>query len=293
MNIVIWIIVIAAGVAAFYSIRKTRRKYLFQTPPSKFEIHFIEEVEELSDKLEASLDPDYIESVRERVAEQTLLLPNEWDWRYLELKRYFIMCSLLKKVPMFSEEVDDVWHEMIMFTHKYEDFTSTYYEQFLHHEPNITKRRNPDSRGFFDWVYGILFPIYKESEKLYGKFYRYPVHPDIIIEFQLDSDDELKKRYFTSYPFSQEAVGHLIQVMKEQALQLQDASKADVMKKRSSIEAGVDPIMLLFLYESFTNYDHFNSHHTSYDSSCSSGDFHSSGDHSSCSSCSSCGGGGD
>lgn len=38
----------------------------------------------------------------------------EYRWKLLELKRYFIMASLLKQLPMFSEEVDELWHEMLM-----------------------------------------------------------------------------------------------------------------------------------------------------------------------------------
>jgi hypothetical protein len=58
---------------------------------------------------------------------------------------------------MFSEKVDYLWHQMLMFTREYDDFSKNYLGSVLHHSPNAKETPDPDLRGFFDWVYSELF----------------------------------------------------------------------------------------------------------------------------------------
>lgn len=46
-------------------------------------------------------------------------------------------------IPMFSESVDEVWHQFILHTRSYQDFCKNYVGFFLHHVPN-GKDSTPD-----------------------------------------------------------------------------------------------------------------------------------------------------
>lgn len=87
------------------------------------------------------------------------------------------MASLLKQVPMFSDEVDDLWHEMLMFTKSYADFCAELMGSTVHHEPAITRRETPGARAWFDWVYCQLFEFTPYSAAIWGDFSltHYPV----------------------------------------------------------------------------------------------------------------------
>jgi hypothetical protein len=37
---------------------------------------------------------------------------------------------------MFSEEVDEIWHDMLLFTQKYQVFSEQFLGTMLHHTPN-------------------------------------------------------------------------------------------------------------------------------------------------------------
>ena len=103
----------------------------------------------------------------------------EYRWKLIELKRYFIMASLLKQAPMFSDEVDDLWHEMLMFTKSYADFCAEFMGSTVHHEPAITRRETPGARAWFDWVYCQLFEFTPYSAAIWGDFFAYPLSSDV------------------------------------------------------------------------------------------------------------------
>src|SRR5690349_18026199 len=68
-------------------------------------------MEPLLGKLTNSLDDDFVHQVKERLLQENpKLTEDEFEWRMFELKRYFFLSNLLKTTPMFSQEVDEVWH---------------------------------------------------------------------------------------------------------------------------------------------------------------------------------------
>lgn len=212
LAIVIWFILFLPKVLSFK----------FGLPPKSIEIKPIKGLKKLSDNLEQALSESYMNNVEERVKKEIKLKENEYKWRLLDLKRYFILNSLLKESPMFCEKVDELWHQMLMFTREYDAFSKKYLGDFLHHSPNVKESPDPDLRGFFDWVYSELFLIRKENIHLYKGYFRYPVHPMIIDEFKNLPENELKDLYFKSDTKYIDTVLTLISTMKKTANSVKD-----------------------------------------------------------------------
>jgi len=143
---------------------------------------------------------------------------DEVEWTFFEMKRYFLLNAVIKDVPMFSARVDEVWHEMIMFTVDYERFTEHFFNRFLHHQPNVetTPSPQPNKRAFFDWVYAHLFDITGNSRLLWGKFFQHPLDKSTLQDFQRLSEDELLDRYFLRNGKWEKQQRALIQTLKEE-----------------------------------------------------------------------------
>lgn len=85
-------------------------------------------------QLEKSYNKHFANKLKIRIQQEYPHMKTlEYRWKLIELKRYFIMASLLKQVPMFSDEVDDLWHEMLMFTKSYADFCAELMGSTVHH----------------------------------------------------------------------------------------------------------------------------------------------------------------
>ncbi|MEG0438698.1 MAG: hypothetical protein RR587_05620 [Solibacillus sp.] len=293
-----WLLLLVVFIWLILFIRK-KRSFKFSLSPTVLDIKSIKGLKKLSDNLEQSLSKGYMENVADRVSRQNKLKENEYGWRLLDLKRYFILTSLLKESPMFSEKVDELWHEMLMFTREYEDFSKKYLGATLHHNPNVNVEPDPDLRGFFDWLYAELFFIKKENVHLYKGFFRFPVHPNIIDEFKNFPENELIDKYFKSDAKSMPVVLSLISSMKKTANRVKDYDKNDihVMMKKGKSQQNYNAMLVPFLSVSYFHYDEFfsymkeSSNSSASCTSCGSGSSESSC--SSGSSCSSCGGGGD
>jgi hypothetical protein len=298
-NSMAWLVLLAVVIWFILFLRK-KLSFSFGLTPKSVEIKPLKGLKKLSDNLEQSLSESYMKNVEERVNKEIKLKENEYKWRLLDLKRYFIMTSLLKDSPMFSEKVDELWHQMLMFTREYDDFSKKFLGNFLHHSPNVKELSDPDLRGFFDWVYSELFIIKKENIHLYKGFFRYPVHPMIIDEFKKLPENELIDLHFKSDTKYMDTVLTLISSMKKTANSVKDYEKGvvqDKMKKgkdRNDYNAMLVPFLSVsyFHYDEFSSYMKISSASSSSCTSCGSGS--SCNSTSSCSSsCSSCGGGGD
>ncbi|QED47864.1 glycine-rich domain-containing protein [Cytobacillus dafuensis] len=201
----------------FLLIKKRKKKNLnlrAEAVPSYLGI-LIEEGKPIVKHLHSSLHRSYKKNVKERMLQNH---PNwkdhDFEWRYLELKKYFVLNSLIKSVPMFSEAVDEVWHEMLMFTKDYEKFSQNFYKDFLHHTPNLNVTPIPGERAYFDWVYLSLFQPKKNSQILWGGFLKYPIKQDILQNFKNQTEDELLKMYFRDSDDWIDVKKYLIQKMK-------------------------------------------------------------------------------
>ncbi|TYR81802.1 hypothetical protein FZC66_08215 [Priestia megaterium] len=218
-----FIIVMTAIIIAIIivkSFNRPRRSALYHRElPSQLGVIEGEGFENIVTALESSLTTSYIEQVKARMKkEYPHIQPHELDWALFELKRYFVMNAILREVPMFSSKVDDVWHEMIMYTKDYEQFTTRFLGRFLHHQPNADKTPTPQTnkRAFFDWVYAHLFDVKDNSRLLWGRFFQHPLDSEVINDFTHLSEDELLMKYFSSNEKWEEQKRKLIREFKDE-----------------------------------------------------------------------------
>lgn len=293
-----WLLLFGVFILIILFLRK-KLSFKFGLSPVELEIKPIKGLKKLSDHLEQSLSSSFMENVEERIRRNNRLKENEYEWRLLDLKRYFILTSLLKESPMFSEKVDELWHEMLMFTREYEDFSKNYLGTLLHHSPNVKVVPDPDLRGFFDWVYAELFFIRNENIHLYKGFFKYPVPPNIIGEFRDLPDNELINMYFKSDSKYITTVLSLINSMKKTANKIKNYEKNTIneMMIKNKNQQNYNAMLVPFLSVSYFQYNDFSSYikisGSSSSSSTSCGTGNSCSSSCSSSSCSSCGGGGD
>ena len=296
----VWLLLLIVIIWSILCLRK-KLSLKFGLSPKSLDIKPVKGLKKLSDHLEKSLSSSYMGNVEVRVRKEVKLKENEYSWRLLDLKRYFIMTSLLKESPMFSEKVDGLWHQMLMFTREYDDFSKKYLGSTLHHSPNLKKSPEPDLRGFFDWVYGELFFIRQENIHIYKGFYRFPVPQNIIDDFKNLPENELADLYFKRDSQYINTVLALVSAMKKSAKKVKSYERKviqEMMRKRKE-QQNYNAMLVPFLSVSYFHYDEFASYMkisskiSSSCTSCGSGSSCSSCSSSSCSSCSSCGGGGD
>ncbi|MEH7344602.1 hypothetical protein V7122_12150 [Bacillus sp. JJ1532] len=147
------IILLAVGVLIvffFLKLRKKRRRFKLKYEPIPANLGILKPRDkDIVKLLHSSLASSNVNQLKLRVLQNNAnWTDHDFEWAYFELKRYFILNSLLKTVPMFSERVDEIWHEMLMFTKDYEKFSHKFYKGFLHHTPNIDSKPIPEKELF-------------------------------------------------------------------------------------------------------------------------------------------------
>lgn len=147
--------------------------------------------------IEKALDSRFEQRIKERyLGRHKKTTEHEFQLLLFELKRFFIMCSLLKNVPMFSDKVDDIWHVMLLFTKEYDEFSHKFCGQFIHHVPVEKRTPQPNERAWFDLIYTQLFKCTSYSPVAWGGFFRNPLDLIQLQEIRSSSILELKKKYF-------------------------------------------------------------------------------------------------
>lgn len=316
-------------VNAFYrSARKKDQNHLYVKENLGIQEHssaFQDHLSQLIQHLEASIPLSYMEQVKERVIREHKVSLTDWENRWFEWKRFLIMTAILKNVPMYSREVDEVWHEKLMFTREYEMFSEQFLRRTLHHAPNPPGHTfDRSERAWFDTIYIILFKPTKFSIATWGPFLKHPFSKQVLQDFQTMPMDVLKEKYFNIYAIDHvPAVAPLVELniryLQEQFVQLSKHystyGKSVKNFRKYSGTSYTDPALWMLggiLFMSYYHHDQFdqmiddffkedekNGDSGSFiPSNCSSSGDSGSGDsgdggNSSCSSssCSSCGGG--
>ncbi|WP_142383729.1 hypothetical protein [Peribacillus deserti] len=160
-------------------------------------------LEGLAERLEKAWDNEYAANVKERVLAEGKMTASEYDMYELELKRFFLMSALLKNVPMYNEQVDEIWHEMLMFTKNYETFSFKFTGCYIHHEPNVTKNllsetvhaKNSSERAWFELIYTNLFEWSPNTFIIFGPF-RFELDQEVLWDFEASTIPELSEKYF-------------------------------------------------------------------------------------------------
>jgi hypothetical protein len=197
-------IVIAIIVSSLYrSAKRVKRKRLYTLPGLGIQDHdgtFREDMEMLIRHLDDALAEGYVERVKERMIREHHISLTEWENRWFEWKRFLVMTALLKRVPMYSPEVDEVWHEMLMFTREYEEFSKNFLKTVLHHSPNASAEKfDPHERAWFDIIYVLLFKPTPYSHATWGPLLRHPLSRALLEEFKKGSVSELAAKYFNEH----------------------------------------------------------------------------------------------
>ena len=82
--------------------------------------------------------PSSLASKMIRAAEEGTML-------FQEVKKDLVLGQLdpSHEIPMFSRRVDEVWHQFVLFTHQYYEFSMRFFGDFVHHVPRESP--NPPS----------------------------------------------------------------------------------------------------------------------------------------------------
>jgi hypothetical protein len=167
------------------------------TLPPNLGVHDHLHLEKSVQKLERALPTEFKERLKRRyLSEHPKATETYFEVCFYELKRFFIMCSLLNNVPMFSKKVDAIWHEMLMYTKEYEKFSSTLCGEHIHHAPNDVVTPDPHGRAWFDLLYAKVFVFTEFTPIAWGTFFQNPLHPGLLEELRTLSIEELGRRYF-------------------------------------------------------------------------------------------------
>ncbi|HET7580075.1 MAG TPA: hypothetical protein VFK33_12415 [Bacillales bacterium] len=213
-------------------------------------------LEPLVDRLENALDDRYMESVKQRVLTNGSIRENEYDWYLLEMKRFFLMTAVLNYVPMYSDKLDDIWHEMIMFTREYETFCENFLGEMIHHEPNIQREADPEQRAWFEWCYSRLFDLNRETEAVYGEFFHHPLSKDRIADFRDKPDDDLIQKYFRMHIQIEAPRPVMLAVIRETQQQIKDSETEKLTPTFTRGEENLGILALYMLYFSIFSADH-------------------------------------
>ncbi|MBA2943893.1 hypothetical protein HZF08_37090 [Paenibacillus sp. CGMCC 1.16610] len=171
-------------------------------------------------KLNSSIPADYAERIQYRVkTEHPRMTEDEYACKWFELKRYFVMSLVMKSTPMFSSEIDDLWHEMLMFTREYQRFGEQFAGGVIHHSPEREPKMMPGERAWFDWVYAHLFEFAPSSKRCWNGFFRNALDPDRTELLREGNVDAIARSLFNMeqadrYP----EVAQTIRILVEQAI---------------------------------------------------------------------------
>lgn len=110
--------------------------------------------------------------------------------RWHELKKFLFLAGVSKKLPMFSEEVDEIWHFFLEEKSLYENFCIDFIGELIEHHPHSIPKKLPKERAWFDFLYLSFFPISSHSS-LWGDFLKERDEHRIWIGKMIDAPDEL------------------------------------------------------------------------------------------------------
>ncbi|HEX6923541.1 MAG TPA: hypothetical protein VF149_06920 [Bacillales bacterium] len=224
-------------------------------PPGNLGVREDSRLGPLANRLELSLSDGYMQNVKKRVLAHGTIKEDEYEWYLLEMKRFFIMTSLLKYVPMYSDKVDEIWHEMIMFTKEYETFCKDFIGEMIHHEPNLKREPDPQQRAWFDWCYSRLFDMTNETVVMYGEFFRHPLSKQLLANFRDMDRDALMNLYFRTDVDSAEAKPVTDMLIRETKHQIEESDKGRLTPTVTKGHEHLPTLGLYMLYFSIVSYD--------------------------------------
>lgn len=180
----------------------------------------------LSRKLEEHFPLSYQVNVYNRMIKETKFTERKIMELIFEMKRFLILASVLKSVPMYSKDVDEVWHQMLMFTREYKALAEGFAGQFIHHAPNVNGVDEKDSKFIFDMMYLELFSAKPFSAEHWGsKFFSEKPSDELIRSIQTETHFRLVERYFFNTPHAQNAGSEIVARIQKSMLEAKNSER--------------------------------------------------------------------
>ena len=92
--------------------------------------------------------PFLIEKLRKQHIVETT---EEAEALFLEVKRYLVAAHLVApggpECSMYSKLVDEAWHQLVLFTREYTDFSHRHFGRFVHHNPSNAPKHAHEGEG--------------------------------------------------------------------------------------------------------------------------------------------------
>lgn len=212
--------------------------------------------------VEQSLDPEYVQQIKDRVIHEQQINEQEWENRWFEWKRLLLMTLICKNIPLYSREVDEIWHEVLDLPDHYEMFLQKLIGQTSYPTPKLPEEGfDPNQRAWFDLVYNVLFQPTVYSRQTWGDFFLYPLTKEMTTDFSTKTTEQLIEKYFQNdrdghLPMFQETVSAIIAYIKQQLDTFKDYN-FDQMKSIASKKRVDQELLIQFLYLSAYNYDQY------------------------------------
>ncbi|MDQ0428925.1 hypothetical protein QOZ98_001752 [Planomicrobium stackebrandtii] len=248
------------GIGIYWSSHKTKsalknenRELLLLTQDEflkkqkELDLDFVEGTESsfrtCAQELEAAYPLDYQLHIYNRMVKETRYSQATILELMFEQKRFLLMASILKKVPMFSKAVDEVWHQQLMFTNEYRDFTEKFAGRFIHHAPNVDGTDGVDDKFLFDMAYKKLFIEKPSSAKSWGApFYEMVPSASFLAEWRDSDISLLESQYFFDRSETRRSVYGLIREIKSDIESAMNKGKySRFLEKQSRIVQGSYP----------------------------------------------------
>lgn len=177
---------------------------------------------QLVHQLDQSIDPMFKEQIGQCLQANKKMHPKEFEKRWFEWRRFLILATLVPSIQMYSEEVDEIWHQMLAFTKEYDDFSKRFFGFRFAHQPNLPDQRSatPGEREWFSFLYTLLFKKTNYSVYTWKLGYKKALPYEKLDDFRHLPVDELAKKHF--FPLAQQRNPLVDQLTKEMIWQIQD-----------------------------------------------------------------------
>lgn len=104
-----------------------------------------------------------------RMVDKHGMLEEEARSLFVETKRYLYLCAKTGKPLVPSKDIDEMWHNFILFTMDYEEFCLQRLARFIHHRP----RRRDDKEDGGNPI-GMTLKLAQEHLGVLSKHWSFP-----------------------------------------------------------------------------------------------------------------------
>jgi len=122
------------------------------------------------------------------------LTDSELSKQWYELKKFLFLAGTSKELPMFSTQVDNIWHFFLEEKQLYNDFCLAFIGERIEHHSHKTPKHLPNERAWFDILYLSFFNITSHSH-LWGEFMQEKKEIEIWMEQIMNEPKEIVESF--------------------------------------------------------------------------------------------------